>query len=799
MKNKYKFLQFLIIFVVLFFSGCYAFFQEKIPMNIINDSLGITDLITPEEKITTLDFPTQVFVSNRQYPNKIEVSWNMVPGATSYYIERAVIDSTKTGEDAELTDDKFEIIQEFCAKTSFTDEILKNPLNSSEEYKNIYYYRIYAQNVAESLESENSLAQGGRLLSAPQNVNASKGESEKYINISWEPVVNATEYVIFRTEKSNGTNMEEIASLKSNRTSYQNTMIESERGKEFFYKVSAKAGSVYSATSSLAMGYSLQYGAPVAPTGIKVLNPHAKSLKSLTLSWDALQGSEKPGTKRTVSIYRTSSVDSVYTLVKSGITDSTEFTESSGLKPGIEYYYYLQTIIEDETTGEKLKSAFSAQSAEASGYLLSPPEDISVLKAEDKSKKQIRFKAALGQIRDELDFKYRVYYSDSKDGTYNSLVDIDSLDFDADGYTSVIVENKPFYKLTTLYSESSDGESAFSEVVAPVPEAPVNVMASKTKNLVSVDGCVWEPNVNEVYPVLITWNSPTEGNVPYGYYVYRSSKINSSYKKITDEPILQGENTSFKYIDANDSAKAGQFYYYKVVSLNLLNQGKNSNNPENDLPENGGNRESWGYGAITRDQWFREFNKDCMSSQKKLTLMHKPNDMDKLGSETVSADIPVNGALGTLSYSAKVEGLGADIKMPYSNYADHTIISNSTDGLILLGIEFIVNGNTNTSSNMSANGNMYGTIDCYHYEDYKYSGTIADKINSKNWKCNNLSLFQGMYPGQAKYEHLEIKGGSAGGGYYAVTTYELDRTSSSNGTVILSEGKVDWKVGEESR
>ena len=36
-----------------------------------------------------------------------------------------------------------------------------------------------------------------------------------------------------------------------------------------------------------------------------------------------------------------------------------------------------------------------------------------------------------------------------------------------------------------------------------------------------------------------------------------------------------------------------------------------------------------------------------------------------------------------------------------------------------------------------------------------------------------------------------IKGGAAGGGYYAVTTNDL------SGSVILSEDRVDWTVGEE--
>ena len=45
--------------------------------------------------------------------------------------------------------------------------------------------------------------------------------------------------------------------------------------------------------------------------------------------------------------------------------------------------------------------------------------------------------------------------------------------------------------------------------------------------------------------------------------------------------------------------------------------------------------------------------------------MHKSKDTDKLGSESVGGDFG-----GTLSYSARIAGLGAEIKMPYSSYSD---------------------------------------------------------------------------------------------------------------------------------
>ena len=86
--------------------------------------------------------------------------------------------------------------------------------------------------------------------------------------------------------------------------------------------------------------------------------------------------------------------------------------------------------------------------------------------------------------------------------------------------------------------------------------------------------------------------------------------------------------------------------------------------------------------------------------------MHKPSDLDKVGSETIYGDIS-----GSLSYKAAVEGLGAKITMHYENFADKFISDDST-----LGIKFVLQGNTDTTSNMSANGHMHETVQCYTKE-----------------------------------------------------------------------------------
>ena len=110
-------------------------------------------------------------------------------------------------------------------------------------------------------------------------------------------------------------------------------------------------------------------------------------------------------------------------------------------------------------------------------------------------------------------------------------------------------------------------------------------------------------------------------------------------------------------------------------------------------------------------------------------------------------------------YNAAMQGLGARILMHYDNYSDY-YVSNNAD----FGAYFVLTGDTNTTANMSANGNMDG---------------------------KTTAATSGMYPGYAVYDNLEIKGGSAGGGYYTVCTKDKE------GNTVLADGNVDWTVGEE--
>ncbi|MBO4628883.1 MAG: fibronectin type III domain-containing protein [Treponema sp.] len=757
---KRRLLQFTIIISALLFTACYSWFENKVDMDVKTPKINLGDLMYQEAEITELSAPTQVIVSQGKYSGTIKIHWDEVPYATSYRLERAVVKEPNADTGIyEIPDEgDFEILSSYIYSNNYSDLILKSPDYLDEEYSYRYFYRLSAENIKKGLESSEFTQitdeTSGWLLPPPASIDAAKGENSEYIEVTWKSVPQANKYLIYCGQNEQGHGMEYISEVPGNRLYFKDYLSQNEKGLEFYYKVCAvlSEGS-QSAFTGLALGYSAKEGAPAAPGNIKIENGKGVSTDSLTIKWDKV---EKDGYEIKYNVYRTSSVDSIYKLVGSNIKTLSK-TDNSLLKTGIKYYYYVQTIATNENdTTDILKSPFSktgpyitSNGNEISnpdtvvGWLLSPPSNCEIVDSDNPSMYLLRWTHAVGS--EVTDYLYNIYASNTLNGDYQLVQQYlrpgsAELTLGIDGYFSYEVPKGlfSFYRVTTVNDETKDECDIKTSIeVAPCPAAPKSVVASKTSSLNGLQN--YTPNTNGVYPVQITWSAP-DGESPYGYYVYRSTKPDSSFRKITDQEITG----TLSYIDQNETARAGTMYYYKVVSLNILKQGKNANEQNSDTR---------GYGAITRDQWFREYNKTVKKSQTKLTLMHK-GSTDALGSESANGDIS-----GTLSYNAKLDGLGARITMHYDNYAEYYVSGDAN-----LGIYFLLTGDTNTSANMSANGSMDGT---------------------------NRAALSGMYPGYAKYDKLEIKGGGAGGGYYIVCTQD------KNGNTVLGEGNVDWTVGEE--
>ena len=817
----------LILAGCLALASCSSFFESDVSMNSNSNNSSIYDLLTPPEKIERLSAPTEIFISQGLYSGVIEVSWSAVPNANSYKIERAVVKEKNADGTWEMPKESdFELLTSSnIYNTKYTDTIIQEAKYTSLELNYVYYYRVFAQNPSKGYTeseyfpdySEHKIldAEGketgkevyadptkyGTLLKPVTEIEASKGTSSDSITIKWNAVPDVWKYRIERCEREQG-NYYKIAEVYSNETEYIDEMDEADQGTEFYYKVYViNSNSKVSCSSAAAMGYSLQPGAPTVPENIHVENGLGTSKESLTVSWTSL--SDPSDGKLTYNLYRTSSNDSVYKLIKSGLESTASSYTDSSVKPGIYYYYFIQTTKTNNADGEKLKSSFSETGKDSAnpayGFLLSAPTYIEVDDGSDAEHKKIIWTPAINSLNSEnaVDFKYNIYADSERTGIFDKMIagSITGTSENGNLYAEVSLADEKFFVITTVNEDGVDKESAKSEIVAPVPEAPQKVYATKTAGFKTIqnkvvtaggtfDESLWTVNKNEVYPVLITWDAPKDG-ADGGYDIYRSTKADSGFKKV--DSVSKNEKY---YIDSYATAKSGIMYFYKVVSLNSLGQGRKSNTPENDIEHN-----ARGYGAITREQWFREYNKNIASSQKKLTLMHNPSDLDKVGSESVKGNIS-----GTLGYNAKVAGLGAEITMPYTNYADHFISDDST-----LGIKFILDGNTDTTSNMSANGHMHETVHCFSRtidvtdaaQIEKAFENLSEPAKNTIKNTGDTNYLCGMYPGYAIYNNLEIKGGAAGGGYYLVQTFELDRKDKNSGTVVLAEDKVNWLVGEE--
>jgi len=692
-------------------------FQDKIPMPGKNGTLD--GLFDRGVEITKLSTPTQFYIAPYYSSSEIPLTWSAVYGAAYYMVERAVVAAGETPDDGD-----FEPLEKFVYGTSYTDKILQSPSLDSTEFKNEYFYRVSAFNTAQKYEeSEPTIPQSARLFRAPDNLRASGGTSIEYVELRWDTSPGADSYEIWRSDFDTGVSASLLATVRANQTWYNNKVSIDEQGKDFYYMITA-SNSYKNKTPQTrpAYGYARVYGAPDEPKNVLLSagSGRGNSTTKIEIEWDAV---DEPDAY--YAVYRYSSVDSSLTrLTPPTGTTETSWADTSGLRPGIYYYYRIQAIIVDDAAGGKeLKSPFSTSDPE--GFILSSPDDVIAVKNTDGTV-TVKWKPAMGKEGERSQYRYNVYADQTTDGSFSALVEPSVLpNPDAEGYISssdLSLSDGAFFRVSTVNGAI---ESSKSIIVSPSPAAAIIQDASTYTYIANAN-----PNSNGVYPVRITWTKPADENErPAFYNVLRSTRSGDGFSKINEAPLrADGTGTAgfsfdlttgvYTYIDNNETARVARKYYYRVLSLNQLEQGS--------FPSD----ERIGWGALTHNQYLLEYNKTMLSAQKKLTYMNKPGSTEKLGEETKNGSIS-----GTVYYNAALQGLtNARIIIRFSNYADFYIENEPANG-----VYFILNGESNTSANMSSNGSMDGTVTC-----------------------------TGMYPGRVFYDRVEIKGGAAGGGTYGV-------------------------------
>jgi hypothetical protein len=735
MMKKTTLVYFAPALLILFLGSCADFFQDRVPMNggtTKSGSLGT--LVNPPRAlvIETLSPPNQLFIESGGSHMYIRLSWSKVTGASSYIVERAVVEPlvdgfgnvsypTPEGGDFAELDRVFGY--------SWTDEIF-GPGNTAEytspEYRNRYYYQVRADNLEARLEpSDPTPFQWGTLFAPPGNVKASCGDFTSKIELEWQGAEKASAYDVYRSEQEDGSSAvlrERISGLK-----YQDTIDGPDRGKNFYYYVKAvNSAGATGIKSGLAMGYSLAEGAPPSP-GNAGLDPDSGRGNSsdISIGWNTVTGAIK------YVVYRYTDVDSA--LVKVGEVAIPSFTDPGPLKAQVYYYYKVQAVVLKD--GVEVKGAFSNTEVEA--FILGPPRSAEA-EQEDGGTSAISWFPALGGDAEQAVYTYHIYGADDETGPWAPVHTVSApASVEPDGRIHAAnVPSRSFYHIVTENGlVQSDPGTAF----APFARAAVDVFATQR---VYLDGKSPNDPATGVYPVKVTWKKPG-GIVPASYHVYRSTSPDSAGRAVTTSPIPYSDESAgeFTWFDTDPTVKPGTRYYYRVLSLNPLEKGKYYSETK------------MGYGALTHDAWFKEYVKTVNKSLSKLVNMNKSGSTEKLGDETKSGSIT-----GSIHYDTPDSVFSAippfDIFIEYSNYADFYIGSDSSLGLD--GRYFILNGNSNTRvGDLQGNGTMNGTV------------TAA-----------------GMYPGTVGYGGIVIVNQEAKGGNYVVTP---------TGTVA---GNVSWELGK---
>jgi len=339
-------------------------------------------------------------------------------------------------------------------------------------------------------------------LSAPV-IYAENVASTGAVHITWQSVDGAVSYKVYRSTNQEG-DFQQVFSTSG--TSYKNTS--AKVGILYFYKIQAVAENGQASEPSNIVSGVRDLARPV----VKASN--VESSGKVRLTWEAVEGAVK------YQVYRSTDQNGTYTRMYT--TTTTSYTNTNA-EPEVQYYYKVRAIAENP-------EADSAFSVVDSRFCDLPRPVVTANNVDATGKIRLTWKAVEGAV------KYKVYRSESKDGTYKLM-------YTTNGTSYTNSNAKPgvryYYKVRAI-AEDTSANSAHSKVVSRIcdlPQPKIQIYTYKNG----------KPR--------ITWE-PIEDAVQYK--VYRSTEKDSGYK-------LMYTTTDTTY--TNIKAEIGVTYYYKVRAI----------------------------------------------------------------------------------------------------------------------------------------------------------------------------------------------------------------------------------------
>lgn len=283
-------------------------------------------------------------------------------------------------------------------------------------------------------------------------------------------------------------------------------------------------------------------------TGKTSVAPHtpiflslSPDIKGASLKWVPRPQSEKDNDLVVAGfkIYRKTPKDKNFIDIAKVNNETKEFNDT-GLKDGDEYIYAITAYNEN-----KIESHISAQLR---------VKTIPTMNPLNVSNGKIRFvPISWGSLSSEVIEGYRIYRSDSKDGSYKRITQISNRS--TSSYTDRdLDDNKTYWYRITAYNRNNvetDMSEPVSAKTRDKPPVPKGLRARGT-----------EPK-----KVVLEWSliNNQEEEIK-GYKIYRSVSEDGNYKLIND--VRSDRDT---YTDDDFDIKEDKVFYYKISSFNSAN------------------------------------------------------------------------------------------------------------------------------------------------------------------------------------------------------------------------------------
>lgn len=355
-------------------------------------------------------------------------------------------------------------------------------------------------------------AAGPVVLPAPGNVNATDGQYNNRVQITWNAVSGAKSYNVYKSDSLGG-DYTKIAGPSD--ASYDDSGVV--LGTTYYYKIAAIASDDTEGTLSAAeSGYSDNMPGGIA--GLNATNGNFTTKVSITWTSD--------GNSTKYRVYRCSTVNGSYTQI--GESNITSYDDTT-ITPGRSYYYKVQGVSGYNTPGPL--------SGYDNGYAnLEAPSNFTVTKG------TLLNSITLSWTDIQHESQYRIYRATASDGLYTliSTTSVNTISY-VDNSAEVIGNpgTSYFYKVAGVSPDSLEGE------VSSAGEGYVGL--NKPSNVTATNGVYYQS-------VKISWNAVSKAT---SYRIYRAEGAGAA--------ALIGSSITTNYSDT--TAESGKTYTYKITAM----------------------------------------------------------------------------------------------------------------------------------------------------------------------------------------------------------------------------------------